>query len=185
MDTINQFGKQFSKTLSNVSNAFVTAGYITGIIIAIVGLILLIGEFLRAIKIARINHWPVIKNGGVIKDSYMETSSGYTTYSIFFISSSYFEPYYRTRASFVYQINGQTYIGNKISYYEPWQTNPMYSKLEADLYKPGQSVDIRVNPKNPTEAYIINKFSLNYYNLFIGMLLTVIGLYVVYKSKKN
>lgn len=183
MDTISQFGQRFNKTLSDVGKAFVSAGYITGFIIAIIGIILLIGEFIKAVKMARINNWPVITNGGVIKDSYMETSSGNISYSIFFISSSYYEPYYRTRVSFVYQVNGQAYMSNKLSYYEPWQSNPMLSKVESDIYQPGKRVDIRINPKNPTEAYIMNKFYLNYYNLIVGLVFAIMGIYIVYKSK--
>lgn len=183
MDTVGQIGERLNTTLSNVGKAFASAGYIVGIIITIIGLILLVGEFIKSVKVATINHWPIIKNGGIIKDTYLETSSGYISYSIFFVSSSYYEPYYRTRVSFMYQNNGQTYTSNKLSYYEPWQTNPMYAKVQSDIYKPGNRVDIRINPRNSSEAYIENKFFLNYYNLFIGLLLSIIGLYIAYKSK--
>lgn len=181
MDEYTKITSSISKIESDLTNDLLSAGYITGLIVGIIGFVILLIEINTYYKIHSINKWPIIKNGGTIRDSYMESSSGSTTYSIFVISKSFYNLSYRTRASFTYKINDKIYISNKISYYEPWETNPMYAKIETDLLKKDSKVDIRVNPHNPNEAYIYNKPYDIYITLLIGIILSLIGVYVIYK----
>ena len=61
----------------------------------------------------------------------------------------------------------------------------MIAKDELDQYKPGNTVDIIVNPKNYAEAYIINKPYRTYQILAIGLALMLIGAYIFYKSESH
>ena len=177
----DKLSKSVDQFKDEITNTLLSAGYISGIILGIIGFTILLIQYGYYHKIRQINQWPVLTKGGTIKDSYMEISSGSTGYSIFVMSTSSYYLYYRTRVSFSYEINGKKYTSKQLSYYEPWSNNPMYAKLETDYYVPGRKVDIRVNPQNPSEAYIINQPYHQYAQLLIGIILTLIGVYVIYK----
>ncbi len=181
MNEYTKITKGISKIQSDLLNDLLSFGYIAGIIIGVIGFVLLLIELGTIHKINSISKWPIIKNGGVIRDSYMENVSGYTTYSIILISNAYYRLFYRTRASFIYKINGKTYIGNNVSFNEPWDSNPMTAKVESDLLLKGSSVDIRVNPYDPSEAYIFNKPYKSYWLLISAIALSLIGVYIIYK----
>ncbi|XWV25620.1 putative ORFan [Tupanvirus deep ocean] len=182
MDQYTKLSAGVSKLQSDLLKDILSFGFMVGVIIGIIGFALLLIELGTLYKIYTIDKWPVIKNGAIIRDSYMENTSGSTTYSIFVVSEAYYNLYYRTRASFVYKINGKTYVGNKISFNEPWEANPMIAKIESDVLVKGAKVDIRVNPYDPSEAYIYNKSYRNYGLLFVGLVLSFIGIYVIIKS---
>ena len=185
MEPYDKLSTSLGKLQSDVKTDLLSAGYFTGFIIGVIGLILLLIELNMINKIRQINTWPIIKNGGTIRDSYMENSSSNTNYSILVVSESYYSLIYRTRASFIYQINGKKNISNKISYYEPWESNPMIAKIENDTLKKGSTVNIRVNPKNVSEAYIYNKPYNRYVRLAIASILTLIGIYALVKLWKQ
>jgi hypothetical protein len=189
MDPYAKLTSSLSKIQSDFTTDLLSAGYVLGIIIGIIGLALLISGLATIIKIYRINKWPVTKNAATVRDSFMETSSSNVSYSILIVSQSHSNTMYRTRGSFTYQVNNQTYISNKISYYEPWQSNPIIPKIENGLLKKGELIDLRINPKNPTEAYIFNNPYDKPTRIFISILLILLGSYVIIKiifsTKKN
>lgn len=170
-----------SKLKTDLKNDLLSAGYITGIILGIIGFVLLILEVGTFYKIHEISKWPITKNGGIINDSYMETSSGSTTYSIVLISQSRGSLSYRTRASFNYVVNGKTYTSNKISYYEPWNSNPIEAKVQNDDLTKGNLVNVRINPGDPTEAYIYNFSYTLGMRFIISLILSVVGIYFIFK----
>lgn len=182
MNKYDELTKNFDQFKSGLANTLLSAGYITGIIVGVIGLVILIIQLNYFYKIRQINRWPVYKDAGTIRDSYLEIASGGTTYSIFVVSSSSYTLYYRTRVAFTYEVNGKKYVSRQLSYYESWNSNPMYAKIESDIYVRGRKVNIRINPKNPSEAYITNKPYNQYLLTLIGIILTAIGLYVIYKS---
>lgn len=182
MEQLTEYTKGISKVWTDIGKTLISAGFITGIILGIVGLVILIFIAVKYYNEHRISTWPIYHNIATISDSYMETATGSVTYSMFITSTSIYELYYRTRVSFVYEIGGKKYVGHQLSYFEPWNTNPMYAKNEIKQYKPGTKVNIRINPNNPAEAYIDNKPYANYKLLAIGLFLCIISLYVVYKS---
>lgn len=182
MDPYDKISSSINKIQSDVKTDLLSAGYVVGIIIGIVGFIMLISQLLTIYKIRQIKKWPIKKKAGTIIDSYMENSSSNTTYSILIVSQGYYKLIYRTRASFTYNINGKTYISNSISYYEPWESNPIIAKTENLKLKQGQFVDIKVNPKNPSEAYIYNKPYDNYAKILFSAILVLIGLYIIFKT---
>jgi hypothetical protein len=148
--------------------------------LAVIGITLIVMEAGVYWKIHEINRWPIVKDGGTVIDSYLETTYDYQTYSVFFVSEAYTTYYYRTRVAFRYQYGGKTYTSMTYSYYEPWDTNPMYARVEADRFTPGRKVNVRVNPSNPSEAYILNKPYNEYSVLLIGIFFAVIGIYTAY-----
>ncbi|XWV26958.1 hypothetical protein QJ857_gp0091 [Tupanvirus soda lake] len=182
MDQYTKITEGVSKLQSDLLKDILSFGYIVGVIFGIIGFSLLLIELGTLYKIYTISNWPVIKNGAIIRDSYMENTSGSTTYSIFLVAEAYYKLYYRTRASFAYKINGKTYVGDKISFNEPWDSNPITAKIESDILVKGAIVDIRVNPYDPSEAYIYNKPYNGYGRLLIGLVLSLIGVYVILKS---
>lgn len=182
MERTGDVKKNISKLKTDLTKDLLSAGYIIGLIAGIIGFIILINELHTIYKINRIKSWPITKQGGTIRDSYMESASTSTNYSIFVISRSQSHITYRTRASFEYTVNGRTYVSDKVSYYEAWNTNPVVAKVQTDLLARGNKVDIRINPKNPAEAYIYNESFDSYGRLLFGIILTIIGIYVVVKS---
>ena len=181
MDQYQDISGKITKLQSDLTKDLLAFGYVVGIILAIIGLTMLMIEISTIRKINQIKRWPILRRAGTIRDSYMETITGATTYSIVIVSEAYYNLNYRTSASFTYRINGKTYISNKISYYEPWQNNPIIAKVENDILTKGSTVDIRVNPNDPSEAYIFNKPYDSYFKLILAIILSVIGLYFVYK----
>lgn len=181
MDPYNKITSSINKLQSDLTNDLLSAGYVTGILLGIVGFVLLIIEISMFYKIHKINNWPIIRDGGTIRDSYMESTSGTTSYSIFVVSESYTNLYYRTRASFLYTINGKLYINNKISYYEPWESDPTIAKIENDTLSKGTKIDIRINPLDNSEAYIFNKSYSVGIRFYIAIILSIVGVYAIYK----
>lgn len=181
MEEYNKISQELGQLRSNLSRDILSAGHTIGIILGIIGFVLLFNELHILYKINTINNWPIIKNGGIISDSYLQNSSGNTSYSIFFISKSYINLFYRTRASFIYKLRGKIYTSNKISFFEPWESNPIIAKVESDALTRGTKVDIRINPYDASEAYIYNKPYNSYTRLGIAIFLSIIGIYVIYQ----
>ena len=182
---MNQYDKIYTsinKIQSDLYKDIISVGILVGIIVGLIGLVILINEIYIINKIRQINSWPIIHNGGTIIDSQIETTSSNTTYSILLMSRSYTNSLYRIRTSFTYKINDKTLISNRSSYYEPWQSNPIISRVQYDHLKKGSIVDIRINPHNVTEAYIYNKMYDQYYRLVIAIIMIAISAYVVVKG---
>ena len=183
MENITGISKDVKSFSRKLAEAFVSAGRVIGIIFIILGLIIVVYQLYMFYRIFEISRWPIIKGGGKIIDSYMESSNNNVTYSVLVASSTFYELFYRTRVSFEYEIDGQKYNSIKLSYYEPWNNNPMLAKNELDQYRPGETVDIIVNPKNYATAYIINKPYRTYQILAIGVIFIILGAYIFYKTE--
>lgn len=181
MDELSKIISSLNKTIHEIITALLSAGYIAGIILGIIGLILVIKEFSTFYKIHTIERWPILKQAGTIRNSYVEHTTNNHNYSLLFVSETYYNLYYRNRVSFSYQIAGKNYLSMNASYYEPWDENPMVARIEYDVFKLGSKVDIRVNPDDPSEAYILNKPYNSYTSLVVGSILAIIGIYVLYK----
>jgi hypothetical protein len=185
MENITSISSNVKSFSSKIGDALVSTGKVVGLILIGIGLIIFIYQLHMFFKIYQINHWPVIKNGGKITDAYMENSNNNVTYSVLVASSTFYELFYRTRVAFSYELDGKTYNSIKLSYYEPWNNNPMIAKNELDQYKKDETVDIIVNPKNYAEAYIINKPYRTYQIMAIGIALMLIGAYIFYKTSTH
>lgn len=179
MDEYKNLTKGIHKLKSDIMNDLSSLGYLVGIIIGIIGLIFLIKELLIIIKVSQIKKWPIVKNAGIVLNSYIEQITNRTTYSIFILTKEYPQNQYRNRIIFAYKINNNWYIGKQVSFFEPWCTNPAESQLENKLFKIGTKLDIRINPNNPAEAYILNKEYTDYFELTVGIVLSVIGIYSI------
>ena len=180
-DEYSKITKGINKLQTDVKQDLLAFGFLIGIILTIIGFVLLLIEIYLIVKIQLINHWPVTKNGATIQDSYMENLTVSSTYSLLVTSSTQFTPYYRTTAAFIYHVGNNTYLGQNISYYEPWEPNAIIAKLEKDLYKKGAMVNISINPNDPAEAYIINKSYDRYWRLFFAIVIFLVGLYITFK----
>jgi hypothetical protein len=179
MSTNNDF---YSKTVEGVDvlqkqtkSLAESIGGIVVIFLGIIGLVYMITELYTVYKIHQIATWPIIHEGGQIVNVVAETSTETNTYSLILLGRSQTQYFYRTRASFVYRVGNTNYISNRISYDESWSDNPAIPDLEKSILKPGAKVDIRINPKNPNEAYIFNKPYQSYGTLFVSIALTVVG----------
>jgi hypothetical protein len=179
MSTYDDF---YSKTIEGVDvlqkqtkSLASSIGGIVVIFLGILGLVYMITELYTLWKIHEISKWPIIHEGGQIINVVAETSTETSNYSLILLGKSQTEYFYRTRASFIYMVGNTHYISNRITYDESWSNNPAIPDLERTILKPGARVDIRVNPKNPQEAYIFNKPYQSYGTLIISIVLTVIG----------
>lgn len=181
MENYTKVTHGLSKLQSDIINDLISIGYLAGLIIGIFGFVLFLIELGVIYKIRSIDRWPVYPKSAVIYDSYMQNTYNTTTYSIVVMSTALNNVYYRTRASFIYKVNGQTYIGNRMSYNEPWESNPIIAKSENDLLSRGAKVDIMINPNDPQEAYIYNKPYDSHWKLLVGFILTLIGIYIILK----
>lgn len=180
MEEIEKITQSISGFKTGLYKALSSAGYLIGIILGIIGLVIIIIELDTFYSVQQIESWPIIKDGGTIIESYFENTTDYYGYSIFVVSQTFYGQYYRNRLAFSYEIDGKKYIGTQYSYYEPWHRNPMVAKIQNKNFKPGTKVDIRINPNNPGEAYIANKPYNNYVKLTAGIILAVIGIYTIY-----
>lgn len=181
MDEYTKISNSFSKLKDDLTGDLLSAGYLTGIILGIIGFVILIKEVGTFYKINQISKWPIVEKGALVIDSYMENISSSRTYSILVMSQTDYSINYRNRVSFIYKVKSQFYIGSQLSYNEPWDPNPVHSRLENTTYKKGSKVDVRINPNNPSEAYILNKPYVNYLPAVIGLLLSIIGIYSIIK----
>lgn len=168
------------KLKSDIGDNLKSLGFFIGIIILIVGFILLCTELYTIYKIHAINSWPIIPDAGTIVDSYMENSSMSTSYNVIVTSSTQYTPFYRTTAAFIYRVADNFYLGERSSFNEPWQANAVVSKIENNLLQTGRKVSLRINPKNPSEAYIFNKPYDRYYRFAFALFLFLIGLYIIF-----
>lgn len=184
MDNITGISKDVKSFSNKLSDALLSAGRVIGLILAIIGFAIIIYQLSIFYKIRRINSWPILPQAGTVTDRFMENTNNNVTYSALVASSTFYELYYRTRVSFEYELGGKKYNSIKLSYYEPWNNNPIIAKDEMDTYKIGDKVDIRVNPKNYNEAYILNKPYESYTSLILGIILAAIGVYIFYKTDK-
>lgn len=185
MEQFNGFLSDINQVQKNIWTAVTSVGYVTGVILGIIGITLLIYELYQYYYVHKINRWPITKNGGTILGNYMEETTNNITYNAILYSQTFNQLYYRTRVAFKYTVGADTYISNQLSYYEGWYTNPIIAKYQSILYAPGSNVDIRINPKNPAEAYILNEPYTYYYIVFFAVALLIIGIYTFYKSLKN
>ena len=180
MESTTKITTSLGKIKTDIKDILLSAGFNTGIALWILGIILVAIEIYFFHRIDSVTSWPVTQNGGTITDSYMEETTNSKTYSTLVVSRTYYDLAYRTRVSFSYTVNGKLYNSTKLSYYEPWNDNPIEAKDELDFYQKGTKVNIRINPKNPAEAYILNRPYDNYNTLIVGTILILIGLYVLF-----
>lgn len=185
MNEYQKINQDVKNVKTNLKKTILSAGSLIIIIIGTIGIVLIIIELYKINKINSINKWPIIENAGTILDSSLETARYSYSYSVILYSSSYDQTVYRNRIAFSYNVNGKEYISHKISYYEPWNTNPIETKIEDKILKIGSKVDIRVNPNNPYEAYVYNKPYTTYSRLIIGIILIIIGIYGILISNKK
>jgi len=167
---------------TGATDLLLSAGYITGVVLLTIGIILMgieIGEFY---KVSTIKSWPVLKGAGKITDAYLETKHEQHSYLNIVLSNYVPVAFYRAQFSFVYKINDVDYISYKYSYYEPWDVNPMIPRYDISYFKPGSTVDIIVNPNNPNEAYLTNKPYNTADPMAIGAMLTLLGLLITRRT---
>ncbi len=185
MEQYTQFTESVNDFHKKSLDLLLSAGYLVGLFFLVTGFYIFITEANRFYKISQINSWPITKNAGQITNSHMETTISSSSYNSFFYKSTTYDLLYRTRVAFNYTVDGTEHHSDKLSYYEPWDSNPMSAKEENSFLKPGTIVNIIVNPKNSAEAYITNKHYNNYVRIIYGFLLFSIGLFIVLKSKNS
>jgi hypothetical protein len=85
---------------------------------------------------------------------------------------------YEPVVDYVYQVNGQTYHGNKIS--AGWSMSYDYNSAQKKIspYKTDAPVVVYYNPANPAEAVLETKSSSGNIMLIIGIVLLALGLCV-------
>lgn len=181
MDSYSRVSSGLTKLQHDIINDLISVSYVTGLILGIVGFVILLIEIGTMIKIRSIERWPVKKGGAIIYDSITETKTDANTFSLLVVSTSATTTSYRTRASFIYRVDDLFYLSTKLSYIEPWSNNPVISKSENDLIKPGTVVDVRINPNNPKEAFVYNHSYHPHWKLLIGAAFTLLGVYLIYK----
>lgn len=185
MEDVQKINESFIKIRDEILKQLLSAGYVTGIIFIVIGLVLMMTEVLVFYKINVIDDWKVYRNAGKVIETYIETKSEIDGYGGFVLSNYSKILLYRTRIAFSYTINDIDYISYKYSYYEPWHNNPTITEFEQDSLKIGTVVDIIVNPDYPSEAYLTNKRYTHYDPIAIDIAIILIGAYIVYKSRNK
>lgn len=159
-----------------------SAGYVTGVVLLVIGLTFMIIEIGEFYKVSTIKNWPVLKNAGTVVDSYLETKQESGSYINIILANYTPVTFYRPRFSFTYRINDVDYISYDYSYHEPWEVNPMIPKYDINYFKKGSHVDIIVNPNNPAEAYMVNKPYNSADPIAIGTMIALVGLLIMTRS---
>lgn len=183
MDELQKLTKNLATTKNKIWDVLLSAGYVSGIILMIIGIIKLSIELMQYYKIYSIKSYPILKKSGTIIASYMETKSFRDSYVEYILLEADAIMLYRTRIAFTYTINGKSYISYSYSYHEPWYENPMIPKHEMDMYKVGDKVDIIINPNDENEAYLVNKSNTYFDPTTISIVVILVGLKIVYSKK--
>lgn len=184
MDKITELQQKVASFGKRIADVFISAGYITGLILGIIGLILVLIELNKFYKISQINNWPVLKSGATIIDNHFETYNTSDNLNLVIYNNSSSYNYYRTRFLFKYKINGDDYVGTRYSYYEPWTDNPVIAKSIEQSFKIGSKVNVVINPTKPSEAYIFNHPYDNFNRLVIGFALVIVGFYTLQRANQ-
>lgn len=182
MDEVKKINESITRVTNDLLKVLLSAEYITGLLLMVVGFVLLLSELGMFYKINEINGWEKHKDIGKIVETYSETKSESDGFSGLIWANSYRMLLYRTRIAFTYTINGKKYVSYKYSYHEPWYDNPTVPQYESHILKPGTVVDVMVNPIDPDEAYIVNKPYTQYDPVAIDIAIILAGVYIVYNS---
>jgi len=177
---INKISHEVSRIWREIKKTLASTEYLLGILLIIIGLVIIGIGLYHLAKIRLIEKWPIYRKAATILNSRLETRTVYTNYSVFFFSEGKYSLQYRVNVIFTYNWNKKVYIGTKLSYNIPWTSNLILATLEKNYYQKGKKVDLRINPKNPSEAYLTNKKSNIDWFLLIGFLILILGLYIAY-----
>lgn len=183
MEDVKKINESLKKIKNDILTALSSAGYITGIILIIIGTVLFLTELYTFYKINQIDNWPVYKNAGKIVETYIESKSEVDGYGGLILYNYNRILLYRTRIAFTYMIDNVEYISYKYSYYEPWYDDPTRTQYESHTLKPDTIVDVIINPNNRQEAYIANKKYALFDPIAIDFAIVLAGIYIAYKSK--
>lgn len=138
----------------------------TGILLLIIGFFAFITAVRLLVSYFRLKKWKVV-NGKLIKKEVELTSK----------AGSLGPPAFRYE-SFVqyrYSVNGKEYEGNKI-YPFGWMTSS-YKNRKKFIEKFSDSVEIKYNPQNPADSYLLlHSLYLSIAILFSSLLILFIGL---------
>ncbi|AYV85242.1 MAG: putative ORFan [Satyrvirus sp.] len=174
---------EYSKVKKDVHKILTSMEYFIGIILIIIGIIFAFNEVKKFYKIYEINKWPILKNAGTIYLVRPERKSVRNGKNLIFLNYSDTVYYHRIRVAFVYEINNQKYISFNLAYYEPWYENSLMTTLEEMYYQIGNKVNIRVNPSNFSEAYILNKPYKQYQTIIASIILIIFGIILIHHAK--
>ena len=182
MSELEKLTASVKKVKNGAIQLLLSAGYVTGVVLLVIGLTLMIIEMGEFYKVYTIKKWPIIKGAGTIVDSYLESKNESGSYINIILANYTPVTFYRPRFSFTYRINDADYISYQYSYHEPWEVNPMVPKYDINYFKKGNNVDIIVNPNNPAEAYMVNKPYNSADPIAIGSMIAFVGLLIMTRS---
>lgn len=182
MDEVKRINASIIRIKDEMLKVLLSAGYVTGILLMIVGFVMLLTQVGMFYKIKVIDGWKVHKGIGEIIETYIENKSESDGYGGLFLSNYSRVFLYRTRIAFKYTINGNEYVSYKYSYHEPWYDNPTIPQYESHTLKAGTKVDVMINPRDPDEAYIANKSYTQFDPIAIDISILLAGAYIVYNS---
>lgn len=175
MDPYNKAISGIKEVQGSVQHAVSSLGVYIIIVLGTIGLIILLVELYSIYKIYQIEKWPIKNEGAAIVNTVIENSTVSNNISLIIASQSYDTKYYRARTSFTYEVDGQIYLSNRLTYNEGWDENPSFVELQKNLLRPGARVDVRINPNDPSEAYLFNFPYTSFNSLSSGLVLSIIG----------
>jgi len=167
---------------SDIFGILVHLGTIFGIFLLILGIIIIIYDLYIYRKIIEINTWPVLPNAATIISSEVESVSSGSSINFILFSSSMIYHLHRNRSSFAYIIDNKQYVSTTMSYYEPWYADISFAYIQHNLYEPGKTFDLIINPNNPAEAYVKN-YAYGEINYVLGILSLIAGGIFLHLSK--
>lgn len=178
-ENVKTYLSKVDEVQQGVKDSILSLSQIIILFFGVIGLVILLLQLHIIWRINRVATWPITKLGGTVVASYVEDRTVNTSYSVILLSQGYSAQAYRCRASFLYKVNGQEYLSNRISYYESWSDNPMVAYSEKAYLHDGRKIDIYVNPDNPREAYAFNKHYDDIFRLGVSGFLASLAIYAV------
>jgi len=183
MEDVQKINESLKRIKDEILKVLLSAGYVTGVVLIIIGFVMMITEISIFYKINAIDNWTRHKGVGKIIATHIETKSEIDGYGGFILSNYTRILLYRTRIAFTYTVNDIEYISYKYSYFEPWHDNPTIAEFENNILQKGVNVDVIINPDDPSEAYITNKKYTHLDPIAIDIAIILAGMYVVHHSR--
>ena len=141
------------------------------VVLALSGIMGLLGAVflflgMRSVNAARASRaWPSVR--------------GKVTSSQLMRGGSRSRPFYSAHVAYTFDVNGQSYSGDKVSFGNPRSNSSGKQQAIVDRYREGQEVEVFYNPAQPREAVLERRTSSsNTLFLILGPFLLILAMFV-------
>jgi hypothetical protein len=154
---------------------------ITAIILIVIGILFLIYAFWQMWQIHSIKSWPrtTAKVLTAFAEPVNHSKASIDPQNIPIDTNGSYVP----KISYEYVVGDRKYLSTSFAYHGKHSYNAQDIKLVMAPLQPGSEIQVLYNPNNYKESYIISG-DPNYWNLLIGIVILLVGLFMINKSKK-